>query len=127
MKILSQIKKRIKSRNGESITEVLVALLISMLGLVLLATMITSSAKLITQSRDAMSGYVEKGNALAAGSGSSISSGKISISLNENSYTTSVSYFINDTFSKTPVVAYYGPQTSVSSTPTGGISGSSGP
>ena len=61
---------RPRSRRGETITEVLVALLISALGLVLLAGMIGTATRLITDSRAQTEAYIEAENALAAQSGS---------------------------------------------------------
>lgn len=65
MKLLKKVRNKIKNNNGESISEVLVALLISTLGLVMLATMITTSTKLVTRSEESMDQFVEAENALA--------------------------------------------------------------
>ena len=54
----SMILRRLRSKAGESITEVLVALMISALGLMLLAGMITASSNMITKSRDKITDYV---------------------------------------------------------------------
>lgn len=69
MKLLKNIRNKIKNNNGESISEVLVALLISTLGLVMLATMITTSTKIITRSEESMKQFVDAENALADPSG----------------------------------------------------------
>ena len=54
--------EKTKSSKGDTITEVLVALLISAIALTMLATMIMTSSKMITNSSDVMSGYLEKMN-----------------------------------------------------------------
>lgn len=64
MKTVGKIKKKLKSKSGESITEVLVALLVSSLGLMILAGMISSSFRLISGSRNAVERYVDAQNEL---------------------------------------------------------------
>ena len=49
--------KKLKSNHGESIAEVLVALLISSLALVMLASMISTTASLTLRSKDRMTDY----------------------------------------------------------------------
>lgn len=49
--------EKLKKHAGETITEVLVALLISTIGLLMLATMITSSGNAISKSRDILEKY----------------------------------------------------------------------
>ena len=53
------IKKKIKSRSGETIAEVLIAFLISVLGLTMLAGMIVSSTRIIDNGRKAMEQYYD--------------------------------------------------------------------
>ena len=69
-RISKQTETKLRSRRGETIAEVLVALLISALGLVLLAGMIGTATRLITDSRAQTEAYIEAENALAAQSGS---------------------------------------------------------
>ena len=74
MKAIKKALARIKDRRGETIAEVLVALLVSSLGIVTLAAMINSSASLVRKSRDGMAAYAEGENAVvkqsaASGSG----------------------------------------------------------
>ena len=66
MKLMKRIQLKIKNRRGESIAETLIALLISSGGLLMLATMITSGARMVEKSRDTMSGYYARNNAVAA-------------------------------------------------------------
>ena len=63
------IKKKITSRKGETIAEVLIAFLISVLGLSMLAGMIVSSTKIIEKSRKAMEQYYDS-EVESTGSGS---------------------------------------------------------
>ena len=53
----SSLKRKIRSRKGDSIAEVLIALLISSLALVMLASMISSSGRMITTSQSVMEKY----------------------------------------------------------------------
>ncbi len=57
-------KKKILNNKGDSIAEVLIALLISSLALVMLASMITTSSKLITGSRTKLKDYYAATSAL---------------------------------------------------------------
>ena len=61
-----KLKKRLRSQAGETIAEVLVALLISVVGLVLLASMIISSTGLVAKTKAAYDRFVEAENVLAA-------------------------------------------------------------
>ncbi len=58
--------ERLRSRAGESIAEVLVALLIASLALLMLAGMINTSARLIARSRISVDNIVKEENALTA-------------------------------------------------------------
>ena len=62
----NRIKKKIRSRTGDSIAEVLIALLISSLALVMLASMITASANMITKSRDTLEDYYAETGGLSS-------------------------------------------------------------
>ena len=57
-------KKKLRSRAGETLAETLVALLVSSIGLMMLASMINSSARLITKSRSVLSDYYAEINKL---------------------------------------------------------------
>lgn len=56
--------KKLKSQNGESLGETMIALLISILGLALLAMMIETSANLIKKSDTEFNSYIGKENKL---------------------------------------------------------------
>ena len=78
---MSEVKKRLidklRSQIGESIAEVLVALLISAVALMLLANMVTSATRIVTGNREAFNQYITAGNALASHEGTT-SSGTVS-------------------------------------------------
>ena len=55
---------KIESQGGESIGEVLVALLISSIGLTLLAMMVSSSSRMVERSKSTVHNYIEQSNIL---------------------------------------------------------------
>ena len=55
---------KLNKNKGETISEVLVALLISSLALVMLASMISATSKMIIKSKEKMTYYYEANNAL---------------------------------------------------------------
>ena len=59
-----RIRSKLGSRAGESISETLVALLISALALVMLAGVITTSTRIVTSSRESMNNYYDACNAM---------------------------------------------------------------
>ena len=59
-----RIITKVKSRAGETIAEVLVALLISSVALVMLAGMIASTTSMVTQSKSKMEDYYEANETL---------------------------------------------------------------
>lgn len=61
---MKNIIKKLKSQNGESIVETLVALLISALAITLLAMMIQTSSNLIKKNDEQFTNYIEKENVL---------------------------------------------------------------
>ncbi len=64
MRRLQAMVQRLKSKKGESISEVLIALLISALAIVLLAGMINASTEMIQKSKDKMDKYVNAENGI---------------------------------------------------------------
>ena len=66
---MKRVFKKLKSRTGETIAEVLIALLISAIGLVMLASMISTSGSVIKSSRDTLEHYYENANWSAASNG----------------------------------------------------------
>ena len=64
--MIKSIRKKLSGNQGDSIAEVLIALLISSLALVMLASMITSSSKMIISSKTKMEEYYSSSGALAS-------------------------------------------------------------
>ncbi len=58
--------EKLRSRRGDSLAEVLVAMLISAVALVMLASMIASSSRMILRSRESMEEYDAANNVLAS-------------------------------------------------------------
>ncbi len=114
--MIEKLKKKIKSRAGETISETLVALLISALALTMLAGAISSSLSLITKGRERMNLYYnanEDANGVVK-----MSSGGVSapdgITLKDSTGTIvnqpfTVTYYKNDKFSQFTVVSYKKP------------------
>lgn len=67
--MMDKIKNKLKSRAGESIAEVLVALLISSLALMMLAGLVSASARIVERSEGVVENYVSASNALVQHSG----------------------------------------------------------
>lgn len=78
MKTIHRIKARLRSRAGESIAEVLVSLLISSLALVMLAGMISATARMVKRSEGYIETYVEGVNVVAE-KGSSSAGGTVTL------------------------------------------------
>lgn len=62
--MMKKMKSRLRSKKGESIAEVLVAVLLSAIGLTMLATMISATSKMVIRSRNLTKEYVEQNNQL---------------------------------------------------------------
>ncbi len=112
---------KIKNQSGESISETLIALLISSLDLVMLAGEITSASRIIKTSREKVDAYYSQSEKMillgntstaggddAAGSTETAEPGSVSIKSNDNSVSESpaVIYYQNSTFSGTPVIVF---------------------
>ncbi len=65
-KLKSSLSKKLKGNAGESLAEVLIALLIAALALTMLASVITTAAKTITQSKKQMDAYYAANEWLSA-------------------------------------------------------------
>jgi hypothetical protein len=102
--MVDKLKKKLNSRSGESLTETLVALLISALALVMLAGAITASMRVITRSREKLDEYYNANESVVAGG---TQPGKVSISVaGIQSKDYDVYFSTNDEFSNTPVISY---------------------
>ncbi len=105
MKMIWRIKNKIHGKNGETIGETLVALLISALALTMLAGAITAGSNMIKASRDKIATYYNEAEKMA--SLSDVSSSNVTISVTDGfSQTADVGLVANDTFKKMKVVAY---------------------
>lgn len=119
-KLINKAIRKLKQRSGESLTEVLVALLIGTLALAMLASMIGSTTRLIRQSQETMEAYYARTAELATKTGSS-TEGYATVSVGGSTWhlevdhggasadsgRISISYFINtNAGSGTPVISY---------------------
>ena len=100
--------KKLRSRAGETLTETLVALLISALALLMLAGAVTSATRVITRSKDKMTQYyaadADLANRTAAGS-------SLNVELEDTadssfSLLIPVQTYENNAFASRPVIAY---------------------
>ena len=74
-RLCSAVRHKLAGSRGESITEVLVAVLISSVALVMLASMIATSARLIQRSKNYLGGedgYYARNNVLSAQTGTAL-------------------------------------------------------
>ena len=108
------VKKKLKSTRGDSIAEVLVALLISAVALVMLASMIMTSSRLITSSKTLMKDYYDASQALVtlkAGE-SQVTPDTLTIRNKEDNSEVALSskkniqYAVNNKVRNIPVVSY---------------------
>ena len=118
MKLKELIGKKLKCQAGESLGEVLIALLIAALAMTMLASVISSASRIITQSKSRMADYYSELNKLADPPESGNSA--LTITITDKS-TPSQTYNLmsstmtvncravaaNKGFQNTPVVAYW--------------------
>lgn len=62
--MVKQVKKKLRENKGETIAEVLIALLISSIALVMLASMISATVNLVTKSKEKMKDYYKANSVL---------------------------------------------------------------
>ena len=106
--------RKLRSSRGESIGEVLIAVLIAALALLMLAEMIASSTRLITQSKAKMSAYYDANNALTEQAGDGTLTGSVTLAdesntavkLENGAASQAVTYYVNETSGSVPVVSY---------------------
>ena len=113
-----KIRSRLKSNRGESLAEVLIAVMISALGLVLLASMINGAKEAVTRSKETVSTYMTANNRIVERTDGTSGSGTVGFALVEDIGTTeikltdssadtiSVVYYINDTIHSCAVTSY---------------------
>lgn len=101
---------KLRSSNGESLTETLVALLIAAIALVMLASMISSTTRIVTQSKTKMTEYYKANKTVAAQTGEGTDDASVTITddasdtINGQQY--SVTAYLNQSFSSTPIASY---------------------
>lgn len=82
--MLHRMKRRLRSRNGESIAETLIAVMIAALALALLAGMIATGTRLVKRSRESTALYAAAQNTLAEQSGGESGTVKVSMKLSDS-------------------------------------------
>ena len=107
---MNSFLRKIRSRHGESIAEALIALLISSVGLMMFAGMITSSVRLITRSKTVLHSYYQKNNVLETRDGRPAGSMNMILKTGGTSGTETesfeVTYYENSTIGSRPVISY---------------------
>lgn len=107
---IQRLKRKLNSHAGETISETLIALLISALALVMLAGAITSAMHMITKSRDKVQDYYaanESASGIVMMTGGTQGNMALTDSQNIiNHDPVPVLYFTNTEFDDNPVVAY---------------------
>jgi len=107
-KNLQRIGRLLKSSRGDSIAEVLIALLISAVALVMLASMISSSTSMTDSSKKKIENYYVSTNSLI-GNGKSAGTGTVNLVVSgESTVKTSfsVDYYVNNEINKHPVITF---------------------
>ena len=111
-----RIKQKLHGNLGETISETLVALLISSLALVMLAAAITSSSAMISKSRAKLKDYYDKEETLVSRT-DPITENSPTMTITDvtvnpsdgrrvQNQAVTVTYYKNDEFRNTPVIAY---------------------
>ena len=96
------MKNKLKSNDGESIAETLVAVLIAAFALLMLAGTVNTSSNLITKSQNTLKEYYESENNLEERTGTpQTMDAKLG-----NDYSWSVNAYKNEQFPTKPVVVY---------------------
>ena len=98
---------------GETLTEVLVAIVVSGLAILMLATVIASATSINESSRKAMNEYYEKSNGIVEASATN-GTGTVTLSVDDGSGTVTaialddedVTYYISEQMDGTPIVSY---------------------
>lgn len=103
---MKQVRQKLRSQRGESLGEVLVALLVAALAITILAGAIVTAGRIITQSREAMGEYYASNNELSAHSGTP-TGGKVTFSekLVDGTNEATVNFYVNRKYDE--VVSYH--------------------
>ena len=107
---MRQTRKTTGKRNnqrGETIAEVLVALLISSMGMLLLAGMVFASNQMIAKSRESISAYTQMENTLSARDSAEGGNGSVSFKVAEEEKPEETPKRLTDSSSEEINVVYY--------------------
>jgi len=119
--VLKKMKARLKSLSGESIAEVLVAVMLSAIGLTMLALMISATTRMVIRSKNITSDYVGSNNQLVE-KGDTTFNGEVEVLFvdpvsrvgqyilltdeSSEDYKISVRYYINNNIGNVSVTSY---------------------
>ena len=111
---MRRLLRKLRSERGESLTEVLVSTLIAAVALTMLASMVSTGSRFVSQSRDRLTAYYEAGNALAAQTPEAdqpvielkLKNGDAAVSLTPDGGGIEAYAFVNDTLGGDGVAAY---------------------
>ena len=115
MRKLQATVKKLKRNNGETISEVLIALLVAALAIVLLAGMINASATMIEKSKEKNEKYTVAENGIVEQSGQSTETGTVTVEIDRqagrlsdanSTNEISVDYYTNGEAGSNPVRSY---------------------
>lgn len=114
MTIKKRIAARLKDKKGETLMELLFAMLISSLGMIILAGMIVASTNIIKRGNEVLKSYVTEENKIVA-QDTVKETGEATFNIDgterkltdyDNSKQVSVSYYVNDKIGGKKVVTY---------------------
>ncbi len=102
------LKRKLSGNSGETLVEVLAALLISALAILMLSQAVASSVRLITNSERAMTDYYTANNELAVRDGGSDGSARVTMTVDGMRLgdDLTVEYYVNDSAAGAAVVSY---------------------
>ncbi|MBQ1411393.1 MAG: hypothetical protein IIY94_08975 [Oscillospiraceae bacterium] len=118
--MLKKMKARLESQSGESIAEVLVAVMLSAIGLTMLALMISATTRMVIRSKNITSDYVGSNNQLVE-KGDTTLNGEVEVLFvdpisgvqhkrltdeSSEDYKIPVRYYINDNIGNVSVTSY---------------------
>lgn len=102
--IPEKVNKKLRDRAGESLSETLVALLISAFALVMLAGAIATASRIVMVSRDKLEHYYDENENLAT---METSDGTLTMKFSNSTVKIPVYYYENDVFGTNKTVVAY--------------------
>jgi Tfp pilus assembly protein PilV len=113
MKLKSTVLSKLQSSAGEALAEVLVAILIAALALTMLASAITSTTKMVNQSKVKMEAYYAENDSMAI-QDQEEAAGQLTVTLTEgetprtlNGEAIKANYCMNTMVGRTKVISYW--------------------